>query len=266
MPVPTRTDPVAALTLDANEIKFYKEEGYLYLPGLVGEADAAMMRGQVIDTMLALGMKREQLNKAVTAADKLRQTTQYLRDSALDALVNSSCLCGIASQLMEGASSLYMPFTAVKSGGGGGRFHFHQDNQYTRFEGPGLNIWFALNPMTPDNGCLQVVPRSHLRGTLESDDAGDGDAHRKTKIEPADFLPVRMRAGDAIAFSRLTVHGSGPNVTNEPRVAFAVQFHRDDVYAVWEGQRRLLKGSNRWPTGPVDRITPPEQKENLDGH
>jgi 2-oxoglutarate-dependent dioxygenase len=170
---------------------------------------------------------------------------------------------------MGGPSSLYMPFTAMKNGGGAGRFHFHQDNQYTKFDGPGINIWIALGEMSPENGCLQMVPRSHLRGTLESESSGDGDSHRKTKIEPGDFLPLRMMPGDAVAFSRLTVHGSGPNHTGEPRVAYAVQFHRDDVKAwrpaSWEGWR-LLKEAAVWRTGPVKAIDPPQPRQNLDGH
>lgn len=120
--------------------------------------------------------------------------------------------------------------------------------------------------MTPENGCLQVVPKSHLHGTLESTESGDGDAHRKVKFEPTDFLPVRMRPGDCIAFSRLTVHGSGPNHLSTPRVAYAVQFHRDDVN--WldpeTGQWKLLKTNPRWRTGPVASISVPTGK--TDGH
>ena len=68
---------------------------------------------------------------------KLKQTHEYLEGSALDGFVNSPGLLSLAEQLMEGSSTLYLPFTAVKSPGGG-RFHFHQDNQYTRFDGPGI--------------------------------------------------------------------------------------------------------------------------------
>ncbi|WP_410967255.1 phytanoyl-CoA dioxygenase family protein, partial [Salmonella sp. SAL4436] len=85
--------------------------------------------------------------------------------SNVDALVNSPNLRAIASTLMEGPSTLYLPFTAVKSAHGGGEFHFHQDNQYTRFDGPGNNLWLALTPMGEENGCLKVIPRSHLLGT-----------------------------------------------------------------------------------------------------
>lgn len=261
---PSTTESVIqSLHLTANEIRFYQNEGYLYLPGLVS-AEAAALRAEVMDIMDALRLDRSNLGRATSAADKLRQTHQYLRGSRLDAMVNGEALRSIASQLIEGPARLYLPFTAVKAGGGGGQFHFHQDNQYTPHD-PGMgsiNIWFALNDMTPENGCLRICPRSHLHGTLDATLSGDGDSHRKVTFEPEDFLPLRMRAGDAVAFSRLTVHGSGANETGEPRVAYAVQYHREDVRfqlrdepdAPWQ----LLKGADRWGhIGPVDRITPP---------
>lgn len=115
-----------------------------------------------------------------------------------------------------------------------------------RFDRPGINLWAALTDMTPENGCLQVVPRSHLEGTIDSVQNPDGDSHRTVAKDPTRFLPVRMRAGDVIAFTRLTLHGSGPNITDEPRVAYAAQFHRDDVNWQREGQWILLKDVPRW--------------------
>lgn len=260
-------DGVRALQLTTNEIKFYNTEGYLYLPGLISREDAAAMRAEVIDIMAGLGVSYERLCRAQDSGDKLRQTQQYLAGSRLDSLVNSPNLVDIAGQLMQGPSTVYMSFTAVKNGGGGGKFHFHQDNMYTRFDGPGINIWFALHEMTPENGCLMMAPRTHLRGTLDAVQSSDGDNHRMIRVEPEDFLHVRMMPGDAIAFTRLTLHGSGPNMTDEPRIGYAVQFHRDDVNAVWDHQEpRLLKTHPRWFTGPVDKITPPVVEEKLDGH
>ncbi|HEY3328793.1 MAG TPA: phytanoyl-CoA dioxygenase family protein [Capsulimonadaceae bacterium] len=197
----------------------------------------------------------------------MRQTARYLAGGNIDSLVNSPALREVAEALMGGPSTLYLPFTAVKSGGGGGRFHFHQDNQYTRLDGPGINLWFALTAMMPENGCLQVVPGSHLSGTLPADVLGDG--HRSVTAEPDDFISIEMQPGDCIAFTRLTVHGSGPNVTPAPRVAYAVQFHRDDVNATWDGSGGPvnLKAHPRFATGPVESII--EQAtvaENLDGH
>jgi 2-oxoglutarate-dependent dioxygenase len=263
----TIQNPVAPLQLSEGEIRFYQEEGYLFLPGLLDEATAAVLKDEVLDVMeQSQDFSRAPSPQTQGSKGKLIQTSQYLRGSGLDALVNSPQVSSIASQLMGGASTLYLPFSAVKAANGGGVFHFHQDNQYTRFDGPGINIWVALSAMSPANGCLQVVPRSHLSGTLASVENPDGDGHRTVARDPTRFLPIRMRPGDAIAFSRLTLHGSGANVTNEPRVAYALQLHRDDVRATWDGETRLLKDHPRWPNiAPVEKITPPMQRSQ-DGH
>ena len=135
--------------------------------------------------------------------------------------------------------------------------HFHQDNSYTRHE-PALgsiNIWVALVDMTPANGCLQIVPGSH-GGQREARTSDDRDSHRQVDVGPSDGVPMRMRAGDAIAFSRWTVHGSGPNTTSEPRVAYALQYHRDDVRWLDKdtGEWQLLVETPRSATPPVERL------------
>ncbi len=250
-------DPVRLDQVSAGEVRFYRDEGYLFIPGLLSADDAAQLRAEVMDIMGRIGLPTR----------ALRQTNQYLRNGGIHGLVDSPRLRALAGQLMGGTASLYLPFSAVKSPGGG-QFSFHQDNQYTPWNGPGINCWFALDAMSPENGCLNVAPRSHLNGTLPGVDyePDPGEKHRKIAADPAAFLPIRMRPGDCIAFTRLTIHGSGPNTTREPRVAYAVQMHRDDVTATWDGQTRLLKTNPRWPDiGPRDVITPPEEASR-DGH
>ncbi|GAB4452610.1 MAG: hypothetical protein OHK0029_03830 [Armatimonadaceae bacterium] len=256
------TDPVRQPEISDEALRFYREEGYLLLPGLISREAAETLRGEVMGIMEVIGLGKT----------KLRQTTEYLPGSALETFINSPHLLTVAATLMEGASTLYMPFTAVKSGTepgeavGGGEFHFHQDNQYTRFDGPGINLWVALTPMRQDNGCLRIVPRSHLNGTLASQQSPDGDSHKTVTYEVTESVPIQMEPGDCVAFSRLTLHGSGPNHTSEHRVAYAVQYHRDDVnFSVDGGQTwKHLKTNPRWRTGPVEKITPPQGK--ADGH
>lgn len=253
--------------LAAGEIRFYHDEGYLVIPGIIKPDKLDSLRHDVLGVMAACGATPERLKKSQNSSkDKLIQSHQYLAGSALDHLVNSDNLRGIAEQLMGGAASLYLPFSAVKSGGGGGTFHFHQDNQYTHFDGPGINLWCALVDMAPENGCLQVVPRTHLQGTLDSVGNPDGDGHRMVAKEPDRFLPVRMHAGDCIAFSRLTIHGSGPNHADEPRIAYAVQYHRDDVNRLTEDGSKLLKDFPVYSDiGPKQQLALPTEKSR-DGH
>lgn len=245
-----------SVNLTQDDIKFYKEEGYVVITDLINNNFVDEIRKEVLYIMDQIGLGNS----------KLRQTTQYLEGSLLDSLINSGTLKKLAEILMGGESSLYMPFTAVKSSNGGGQFHFHQDNQYTQFDKPGINFWFALTKMDLNNGCLQIVPRSHLNGTLEAELSGDGDNHKKIKWIPEDFQALEMNPGDCVAFSRLTIHGSGPNNSDEHRVAYAVQFHRDDVKAKWNtNDWVLLKEHPRWKVSPVKKIMQLD-KENLDGH
>ncbi len=240
-----------------NEKRYYDQYGYLCLPGLIDRDTAAQLADEVLQVMAGLGVTREALHHATSSRDKLRQSRQYVVGSQLAQLIHSEALNAIAAQLMGGPSTLYLPFTAVKSGGGGGRFHFHQDNQYTRFDGPGINIWFALMEMTPENGCLQIAPATHLAGTLDSVESEDRDGHRTVAVEPDEFLPLRMMPGDAVAFTRITLHGSGANTTDEPRLGYAVQFFRDDVRASRHGvDLGLLKANPVYQVAPVSEIKP----------
>ena len=116
------------------------------------------------------------------------------------------------------------------------------------------------------NGCLQVVSGSHRAGTLDAVESGDGDAHRKIEWEPEDFLPLTMAPGDCVAFSRLTIHGSGVNCAAEPRVAYAIQFHREDVNALIGGEWKKLAQHPRWHVDPVSRISALQSDEMLEGH
>lgn len=248
---------VAPLKLTERELRFYNEQGFLVLPGLVAGQHVAAMREEVFEVLEANGVPRESLASASSSADKLRQCAQYRAGSLLDQLINGQATLDIASQLIGGPANRYLPFTAVKAAGGGGQFHFHQDNNYTRHDPAvgSINIWLALVDMTPENGCLMVVPGSHNQ-QHDSRDSDDGDSHQQIDVPEAERFPVRMRAGDAVAFTRWTVHGSGANLTDTPRVAYALQYHRDDVkYLDREtDQWKPLAGNPRWSTEPVDTL------------
>jgi 2-oxoglutarate-dependent dioxygenase len=233
------------------QIGTYQREGWALLPGLIDPATAQALRDEVMGIMDIIGLP-------VTA---LKQTNEYLAGSALDALINGPRLREVASALLGVQARRYLPFTAVKSPGGG-KFSFHQDNQYTRHDGPSINLWFALQPMGEAEGCLRMLPRSHRDGTLESVEAEGG--HRRVRIEPTQFTPVIMQPGDCCAFTRLTVHGSGANTSSAPRVGYACQFHGYDTRWLDNGEWKLLRDHPRFKVDPVAEITRPKGK--VDGH
>jgi len=231
-----------------DEIATYQAEGYIVFPRLVSPEVAAELHREVLEIMNVVGLGQT----------KLKQTAQYLHGSLLEAYVQHPLLRDLASSLMQSPAHLYLPFTAVKSGGGGGQFHFHQDGNYTRYvQGQGVNLWMALSPMREENGGLRMVPRSHIKGELASENAGDGDSHRKVSDYPSRSLLLEMEPGDCVAFTRWTVHGSGPNLTDQHRVAYAVQFHSENAMAEINGEQFLLREKPRFTDiWGVDQIDP----------
>lgn len=246
MPTTSCHDPLRISKLRPDDVKLYKDEGSLLLRGALSCDESRALHDEILALMSTLGLP----------VTKLKQTGQYEAGSRLDALINSPRLLALAEQLMGGPSSIYMPFTAVKSAGGG-RFHFHQDNQYTRLDGPAINLWFALTPMRAANGALQIIPRSHQGGTLESTGSGDGDQHKKITWEPeaGNLATMEMEPGDLVTFDRLTVHGSAANSTKDPRIAYAIQFHRNDTRGFYFGKWRSLKRQPRFDCRPVAKIS-----------
>lgn len=247
-----RTTFVNPIHLDPMEIKIFKSQGYLIISELIDPSMVTDLRNEILENVrLAFSNK----------PSKLSQTNQYLKGSLTDTLVNSQEILNMAESLLGGPSTLHSPFTAVKSARVGGAFHFHQDNQYTYLDGPALNFWIALNNMTPENGCLAVCPGSHKAGTLAAQQSPDKDEHQTITYEVEEYLPARIRAGDCVVFDRLMVHGSGKNNTDEDRVAYALQYHRNDVKARRRGESEffLLKEKPLCNTKPVTSILPREE-------
>lgn len=107
---------------------------------------------------------------------------------------------------------------------GRSEFPWHQDNGYVAID-PATNvtIWVALDDVDERNGCVWVMPRSHHRGLLKHG-AKSPDAWHLTVPVDGDGVPAVLRAGEAIAFSGLTLHRSKLNHTDRPRRALFMEY------------------------------------------
>jgi ectoine hydroxylase-related dioxygenase (phytanoyl-CoA dioxygenase family) len=109
-------------------------------------------------------------------------------------------------------------------------------------------IWLGLTDATVENGCLRVVPRSHglgmqshwsrqthsdLASSSISDRepgsaAGDDDdlSGKSAKLPEGLDAPfdVGMKAGEMSFHHPLTLHGSNPNASAEPRIGLSATY------------------------------------------
>ncbi|MEM9464240.1 MAG: phytanoyl-CoA dioxygenase family protein [Actinomycetota bacterium] len=113
----------------------------------------------------------------------------------------------------------------------------HQDLNYWGFDHADREVtaWIALTDATVANGAMRFVRGSHRFGSVEHHDTYGADnlLSRGQEItvdhDPADEVAVEMRAGEISLHHGLTFHGSGPNTTDEPRVALVIRYVTPDM-------------------------------------
>lgn len=103
---------------------------------------------------------------------------------------------------------------------------WHQDDGYAPTDPPGyLTCWLALDDADEENGCIWVIPGSHRHGIFRHRRAGP---YFRSGIEAygheEDAVPALVRKGEALLFSSLTLHRSGPNRSDRGRRAWIVQY------------------------------------------
>lgn len=105
---------------------------------------------------------------------------------------------------------------------------FHQDNFYLRVKpGTCLAAWFAIDRCDEHNGGMMLVPETGDYA-IQCPETSDANLYFTTEHVPIPpgktaILPV-MEPGDVLFFNGSTVHGSGPN-RSEDRFRRSLIFH-----------------------------------------
>lgn len=118
--------------------------------------------------------------------------------------------------------------------GTGGDFAWHQDSRsrrprtaYRNLGASYVQTGLALDPHTPESGCLKVLPGSHRLGdialktgeTVLGRAADDADL-AAAGLDPGAAVELLLEPGDLALWSPFTLHASGTNVSGHFRRLF----------------------------------------------
>ena len=98
-----------------------------------------------------------------------------------------------------------------------------------------VTAWLALSPATPASGCMDFVRGSHKNPILPHNDtfAEDNLLSRGQEVQvdvaPADRIPIEIHPGQISLHHGLTIHGSGPNTTDDRRIAAVIRYCTPEV-------------------------------------
>lgn len=226
--------------LSAQQIEAWNRDGYLLLKqvlpiSLVQEVES------LIDPLEAESEEklRQQGGKSViSTADALTFSPHLVtRSESLRRFAAHDLFAELCLNLLGPDARLYWDQAVYKKPGNPEEFPWHQDNGYTFIEPQDyLTCWVPLTDATESNGCPWVIPGAHLGGTYK---------HRLTPLgfqcteNPDNAVPVCAEPGDIVAFSSLTPHRTGPNLSQSVRKAYILQYAHNDAEAITRDGERL---------------------------
>lgn len=109
---------------------------------------------------------------------------------------------------------------------------WHQDLRYWSFQKPDLvNVWLALGPERPENGCLQVIPGTHrmsFRPERFDKDLFLRDDLPENQELIAQAIHADLEPGDVLFFHCRTFHAAGRNLTGDTKYSVVMTFRGTD--------------------------------------
>ena len=243
------------MTLSSDQIRQYRELGYLLLPGVLGSERLERLTQECMDAWVdekgPFDPDGTWLHNALLA--DIEQKSARVQD-----FYRRGPLVDIAEQLIgpniKGAATQL----TFKMRGNAMPFGWHQDNGYGQLDpANALTTLTALDDADEENGCLWVLPGSHLQGQIDVSDrltvaSKASGADLSVDVDDPDLaIPVVMKAGDAVVFHGHTLHRSDGNrsLHRDRRLLFMRYADADAVEVYNQGSPRrgpLLRGQSQF--------------------
>ncbi len=226
--------------LDAEQRRFWKRNGYLWLEGFLtaGETrDVLVWTDEVTAWPDTPGRWMRYYERSADGSRVLARLENFLPyHPGLDRLFRAGRVSALLAELLGEPAVVFKDKINLKAAGGAG-FAPHQDAPaYVDF-GVAFHatVMLPVDAFTRDNGCLEMAREAMQTEVLPQNPDG---TLRSDVVERFEYVPVLARPGDAIVFDSYAPHLSGPNRSTGPRRSYYVTYnrvsngdHRADYYA-----------------------------------
>jgi ectoine hydroxylase-related dioxygenase (phytanoyl-CoA dioxygenase family) len=221
--------PMAQVLTDDEAAK-YRRDGYVTpawrLPDeLLAETRAA------VDRLIA---DNPQVRPEQLVCPHIRQgTTGDLKGDTFDfflKLAHQREVVAAVTQAIGPNAILWGSQLFSKRSGDGLAIPWHQDGHYWPMRPQATcSVWIAVDASTVENGCLRVIPGSHLTG-LHDHVTGDGEgaalnaAIDAAAMDEAQAVDIELQAGQVSLHDAMLVHGSNPNRSAKRRAGLVFRY------------------------------------------
>lgn len=211
------------MKLTQEQIKAYDEEGYILLPSLFSQQEAALMKSRL---PALYRMNRDEVVKEKSGAVRT-VFAAHTFDEVFARVARHPRLIEPARQLLDSDVYMHQFKINAKAAFNGDIWQWHQDfgtwhQDDGMPEARAMNVAIFLDEVNEFNGPLMFIPRSHKLGRLEaSHDRSttsyplwtlDNDKVAEL-VEQGGIVAPKGVAGTVLIFQSTLVHASSPNLS-----------------------------------------------------
>ena len=200
-------------TLSKNYQQEFKERGYIILRNFFSEEEIDRLFEEI--NITAANKKDDPLNKGALNF----YSNLFLHSQKLQAFISQPKLVDFLKQIV-GPDFWVRWDQAVAKRPGAPTFPWHQDNGYSQLKEEYYQLWIALTEMTSENGGLWLTPGSHKRFLPHK----KVDNHMVYQGTPDNPVFIEAKPGDVVLFSSFILHSTTPNITQDSRWAYVVEY------------------------------------------
>ncbi|MET8763207.1 phytanoyl-CoA dioxygenase family protein [Lentzea sp. NPDC004782] len=172
----------------------------------------------------------------------------HLTDPALFEWLLDPDVLDLVESLIGPDIALFSSHFICKPAGDGKPVPWHQDAHFWRdtIDPPGdaVTVWLAIDPSTVENGCLRVIPGSHLTAVSHHGNA-DSFFNQETSVDESRAVDVELARGACSVHSALLVHGSPPNRSTTRRCGYTMRYMPTTVRFLKAGEHRIYLARGR---------------------
>lgn len=145
-------------------------------------------------------------------------------------LVSDGRLLDVAEQFIGPNIALFASHYISKPPFDGRPVLWHQDGSYWPLEPMQVvTLWLAVDDATPENGCMQVIPRTQQLDLQEIERRSDVDSVFGSGMDPSlvddtQAVDIVLAAGDVSIHHPNVIHGSRANTSPRRRCGLTIRY------------------------------------------
>jgi phytanoyl-CoA hydroxylase len=271
-------------SLSEKQVRQYRDQGWLAIEGLFSGAEVEIAKTALSDFIHGRiapkdGRTHVQEESVLLGLDgtpeaetpeerelRVRKVFDFTHhDERLQAMTMQARLRSMLDQLVGPESRLIQDMALLKPPRVGSEKPWHQDTAYFDWLPLGgiVGCWIALDRATVENGCMQVIPGTHLEGPVAHFHHRDCQiADERVQVSRA--IAVPLEPGGVLFFSGLIHHGTPPNYSLGRRRALQFHYAAADCrnmtfeeHAALFSEGGLYAGCRGWNMSAIERAKYP---------